>query len=171
MLKAPDSGSVVDGTYRNPFFQVTCQIPFGWVDRTSEMAAESDTETSKLLLAAFERPPAATGSTVNAAIVLAVEPASTYPALKTALDYFGPLGESTKAKGFKVFNDAYDFPVDGKNVIREDFSKNLGSITMHQSSLAMLSKGWVLSFTFIAGSDEDVTELIEKLKLTGRQKN
>jgi hypothetical protein len=49
---------------------------------------------------------------------------------------------------------------------RADYSKPLGALTMHQSSLALLSKGWVVSFTFIGGSPEEANQLIERLSLT-----
>lgn len=135
------------------------------------MRGETESEKSKVLLAIFERPPAAAGKTVNAAVIIAAERADSYPGLKTATDYFGPLGELTKSKGFQVINDPYEFPVDGHAVIREDFSKDMGSVIMHQASLAMIAKGYVVSFTFIAGNDDDVTGLIELLKLTPGKSN
>ena len=59
----------------------------------------------------------------------------------------------------------YEFPVDGKPVVRRDYMKQMGRVGMHQSTLAMLSKGYVLSFTFIGSSDEEVQERIEWLKI------
>jgi hypothetical protein len=46
---------------------------------------------------------------------------------------------------------------------REDFSKELGKLTMQQASLVMVQKGYVVSFTFIGGSEDEVAELIEGL--------
>jgi len=160
---SPDPGSIINGTYRNNYFQFSYRLPFGWVDRTTDAREDTETEKSKVLLAIFERPPAASGDTVNSAVIIAAESADTYPALKTAIDYFGPLTELTQSKGFKVVNDPYEFPVDGRPMIRRDFTKDRGSVTMHQSSLVMMSRGYVLSWTFIAGNDDDVIELIEKL--------
>jgi len=156
-----DMGSIINGTYHNSSFQFSYQLPFGWVDRTSDI--REDTEKSKVLLAIFERPPAASGDTVNSAVVIAAESADSYPGLKTAAQYFGPLTELTESKGFKAVNEPYEFPVDGRAIIRRDFVKDRGSLTMHQSSLVMMGKGYVLSFTFIGGNDDEVTELIEKL--------
>jgi hypothetical protein len=133
------------------------------VDRTADARENTETEKSKVLLAIFERPPAASGDTVNSAVIIAAESADTYPGLKTAVDYFGPLTELTQSKGFKVVNDPYEFPVDGRPLIRRDFIKDRGSVTMHQSSLVTMSRGYVLSWTFIAGNDDDVVELIQKL--------
>jgi len=36
-------------------------------------------------------------------------------------------------------------------------------LTMRQSTLVMVVKGQILSFTFIAGSKEEVSDLIEEL--------
>jgi hypothetical protein len=156
-----DLGSITNGAYRNNYFQFSYQLPFGWVDRTSDI--REDTEKSKVLLAIFERPPAAPGETVNSAVVIAAESADSYPGLKTAAQYFGPLTELTESKGFKVVNELYEFPVDGRAIIRRDFTKERGSVNMHQSSLVMMAKGYILSFTFIGGTDDEVVELIEKL--------
>jgi len=160
----PDAGTLTDGTYRNPTFAFSCKLPFGWVDRTQQMRDDSaDSGKSRVLLAAFERPPEATGNTVNSAVIIAAESVSSYPGLKTAAQYFGPLAELTTAKGFKVVNEPYEFPVDSKPIVREDFSKPMAALTMYQSSLALLQKGYVLSFTFIGGSEDEVTTLIEGL--------
>jgi hypothetical protein len=161
-----DTGLITNGTYRNDSFQFSYRLPFGWVDRTSDI--REDTEKSKVLLAIFERPPAASGDTVNSAVVIAAESADSYPGLKTAAQYFGPLTELTESKGFKVVNEPYEFPVDGRAIIRRDFTKERGSVTMHQSSLVMMAKGYVLSFTFIGGNDDEVTELMEKLSFVRR---
>jgi len=150
--------------YRNPEFALTYKIPFAWVDRTQQMQDESaDPAKSKLLVAVFERPPEVTGDTVNSAVIITAESASTYPGLKTAADYLGPLTELTTSKGFKPAGDPYEFSVGTTPLVRADFLKELGKLTMHQSSLVLLRKGFVVSVTFIAGSDDELDELIEKL--------
>lgn len=158
----PDPGAVTDGTYRNTFFGFSYQIPFGWVERTEEMRNDGEAGQSLVLLAVFERPPQATGNTVNSAVVIAAESVSAYLGLKTAADYFGPLTEVTLAKGFKVVNEPFDFPGGANQLVRGDFSKETGTLTMHQSSVVMLKKGYVVSFTVIGGSEDEVDELLEK---------
>jgi len=159
-----ESGETVNGTYHNPTIGFRYKIPFGWVDRTEEMRdASTDPPKASVLLAVFERPPEAKGDTVNSAVIIAVESASSYPGLKTAAQYFGPVTELTTAKGFQAVADPYDFPVDGRPIVRRDFIRSMGSIGMHQSTLALVTKGWIVSFTFLAGSDDEVTALIEPL--------
>jgi hypothetical protein len=150
------------GPYRNPQFGFTYKIPYGWVDRTTQM--RDDSTKGDLLLAIFERPPEASGETVNAAVIIAAEPATSYPELKTAADYFGPLGELTASKGFKARSDPYEFTLGARQLPRADYTKQIGQLTMCQSSLVMLLKGQIVSFTFIAGSEDEVNQQIDQLK-------
>lgn len=183
---AVEPGEFTNGIYRSTFFGFTCKVPFGWVDRTDDMRESASQATqstegtashsqaqakSIVLLAVFERPPEATGDTVNSAIVIAAEPASAYPGLRHAENYFGPLTELTKNKGFTVVNEPYEFDAGAKPLMRGDFSKELGKQNMDQSTLVMLEKGYVVSFTFIGGSEDEVDELAEGLSFLKAQKS
>ena len=170
-----DLGSVADRIYRNASFGFSLKLPFGWVDRTDVMREDSsepgNTSAGKgtVLLAVFERPPEATGSTVNSAIVIAAESVASYPGLKAPAQYFGPIDELTKSNGFAAINEPYEFPVDGMPIVRQDFTKKLSGAAMHQSSLVFLRKGYIVSFTFIAGSDDEITRNLDYLRF-GAQK-
>lgn len=157
---APASAETV---YRNPEFAFTYKVPYAWVDRTQQMQDDSDPAKSRLLLAVFERPPEASGDTVNSAVVITAESATTYPGLKTAADYLGPLTELTTSKGFKAASDPSEISIDTTTLVRADFTKDLGKLTMRQTSLILLRKKFVLSFTFIAGTEDEISELIERL--------
>jgi hypothetical protein len=158
-----DAGSFSGGVYRSSFFAFRYKVPFGWVDRTREMGEGSEPGRSVVLLAMFERPPQAAGDSVNSAVIIAAESLTAYPGLKTAGDYFEPLTELTASKGFKAVNEPYEFASGGKRLVRGDFSKGLGTMRMLQSTLASIQKGYVLSFTFIAGDEEGIESLIEGL--------
>ena len=162
-LTAPDPGTLADGAYHNAFFGLRCKVPYGWVDRTREMREGAETGKSMLLLSVFERPPEASGDTVNSAIVVTAEPMSAYPRLKTAADYFEPVTELATGKGFKVDNEPYEIALGATHLVRADFSKAVGSVTMHQSSLALVARGYILSFTIIAGSADEAESLVEQL--------
>jgi hypothetical protein len=164
-----DAGTISGEAYRNTSFGFTCKIPFGWVDRTNEMSQDSNGDSnaakqSILLLALFEHPPEASGDSVNSAIVVAAEPASSYPGLRNAEQYFEPLTALTKSKGLTVVNEPYEFRVGAMPLVRGDFSKLLGNLTMRQSTLVMMVKGYVVSFTFIGGSEDEVDDLVEGLR-------
>lgn len=187
--------------YQNVYFGFRYQIPFSWVNRTQEMGnqqppgqdvhnneAHNDANKSKLLLAVFERPPEATGDTINSAVVIASESVASYPGLKKAEDYLGPLTELATANGFKADGEPYAIEVESRQLLRADFIKPLGAndpasndkangdtaksdttndkLIMHQCTLVLLTKGQIVSFTFIAGSDDELDDLMDGLHFT-----
>jgi hypothetical protein len=150
--------------YRNATFGFRYEIPYGWVNRTKEMQAGNDAGRGEVLLAVFERPPEATGDTINSAVVIASESAAAYPGLKTAEDYLGPLTELATAKGFKADGEPYTLEVEGRQLVRADFIKPINDkLTMRQSTLVLLAKGQIVSFTFIAGSESELDDLMDGL--------
>jgi hypothetical protein len=186
-----DAGTVSNGFYRNKALGLTCRIPPGWVLRTDEMnareekqeegkkeentaaqppAASASSAGSKVLLAAFSRPPEARAEDVNASILIAAENAASYPGLKEAAQYFFPLTEVAKAQGFMLDEDPYDIAVGTKTLVRGDFHKDVGTRVMRQSTLALLSHGYAVSITVIGGTDDEVEDLIDGLDFGGSGK-
>ena len=171
---------VSEGTLDCPRFGFTYKTTLGWVDRTADMQPDSDAGTasglgtakpkgkSETLLATFERPPAAPGDTINSAVVIIAESVADYPGIKSAADYFGPITELAEQRGFKVENEPDVFSIGTKQLVRGDFSKARGSLTMWQTSLVMIEKGYIVSFTFVGGSEDEVNELIENLSFGAR---
>ena len=165
--------------YRNTTFSFRYQIPYGWVDRTKNLREKAATEKpegevransaakGEVLLAVFERPPEATGETINSAVVIATESAAAYPGLKRAEDYLGPLTELATTKGFKAAGDPSVVEIDARRLVSADFTKPLtDKLTMRQTTLVLLAKGQIVSFTFIAGSDDELNDLIDRLHFT-----
>jgi len=179
LLKQPaapafDPGSIIDGVYANPYFGFNYRLPFGWVDRSNAMQDDSpeaaqDPAKSVLLLAVFEQPPEAQREAINSGVVVAAESVSAYPGLKTAADYFGILAQLTTDKGFKQANDPAEVAVGGKTLIRGDFSKETGKATVHQTALVLLEKGYVVSFTMIGASEDEVNSLLENLSFAAKK--
>lgn len=186
---ASDAGSPLCGppdgqSLKCPHLGFTYKLPFGWVDRTADMQKEGSDEGtptdtsakpeaknapgSETLLAIFERPPGAPGDTINSAVVIAAEPLKNYPQVKTASDYFGAIGELAEQRGFESESEPYAFSVGAKHLVREDFSKQRGKLSMRQSSLAMIEKGYIVSFTFVSGSEDDTDGLIGNLSFAAK---
>jgi len=167
-------GVVVNGVYQNASLGLSCKIPSSWVLRTEEMNSRDDSAASsnqgRVLLAAFSRPPEAKGEDVNSSILIAAEPQSAYPGLKEAVQYFGPLTEIAKAQGFEVAEEPYEISIDARTLIRGDFQKDVGSRVMRQSTLAFLANGYAISITLIAGTEDDVEQLIDGVNFSGARK-
>jgi hypothetical protein len=193
-----DPGILSSGTYRNRTLGLTYKVPDGWVLRTEDLnerevnapaEAKASPDTSqgqknpspatpqpassagaKVLLAAFSRPPEAKGEEINSSVLIAAESQSAYPGLKDALQYLDPIAEVAKAQGFSQDEDSYEIAVGSKTLVRVDFHKDVGSRVMRQSTLAMLAHGYAISITVIAGTDDDVEELIDALNFTAAGK-
>src|SRR5581483_984672 len=142
---APDPGSSHGQLYRNRTFGFFYKIPFGWVQRITDMReTSSNNEKSLLLLVAFERLPEVMGESVNSAVVVTAESLSSYPDLDRAVDYFDVLDEVTSGKDFKILNPPYEFPVRPKKLAQNDYIKPIrNDVTMYQRSLMLLEKGFV----------------------------
>jgi hypothetical protein len=128
-----------------------------------------DPAKSLVLLAVFEQPPEAPRQVINSGVVIAGESVSSYPGLKTAADYFGILTQLATDKGFKVLNEPAELAMVGKMLVRGDFSKETGKATIHQTALVFLEKGYVVSFTLIGASEDDVSRLIENLRFGAKR--
>jgi hypothetical protein len=172
-----DPGTVANGLYHDKSLGLTCKIPDGWVLRTDDLNARQEEKPrddnpaqppassagAKVLLAAFSRPPEAKAEDVNSSILIAAENASAYPGLTEPAQYFFPLTEVAKAQGFTPDEDPYEIAIGGKTLVRGDFHKDVGTRIMRQSTLVMLSRGYAISITVIAGTDDEVEDLIDGL--------
>lgn len=174
---ALDPGFISNNVYRNKTLGFSYKIPDGWVLRTDELNAHDDSQPDsqlpsassqgpKVLLAAFSRPPQAKGEEINSSILIAAEPVSAYPGLKEALQYLDPIAEVAKAQEFIQNEDPYEIAIGPKTLARADFHKDVGSRVIRQSTLAMLVHGYAVSITVIAGTEDDVEELIDALTFT-----
>lgn len=135
------------------------------LDRRAEGGCPHIGSCGQVLLAAFSRPPEARAEDVNASILIAAESVSAYPGLKEAAQYFGPMTEVAKAQGFEVDEEPYQFASGTKTLVRGDFRKDVGTRVMRQSTLVMLAHGYALSFTFIAGTEDELEELVQGLRV------
>ena len=175
------------GVLKCPRFGFTYKTTFGWVDRTDDMQADAEeagqqeagaqasgdagkarADKPQTLLAVFERPPGAPGDTINSAVVIVAESLADYHGIKTAADYFGPIMELNQQRGFKVENEPHGVTIGTRKLVRGDFSKERGKVIMWQSSLVMIDKGYIVSFTFVGGSEEEIESLIENLSFGTR---
>jgi hypothetical protein len=119
-------------------------------------------------------PPAAkpsAGSSQNAQIYRNSTYAESYPGLKKPEDYLGPLAELATSNGFHAAGDPSLVEVDGRDLVRADFTKQIGAkksdsdgqLRMCQATLVLLARHQIVSFTFIAGSEDELDKLVNNL--------
>jgi hypothetical protein len=130
-------------------------------------------DRAQVLLGVFERPPEAAADSINSGVVIASESTTSYPGMKTAEDYLGPLTEVATAKGFKSAGEPFSLEIESRRLVRADFVKSLevksttespnNKLTMRQCTLILMTKGRILSFTFIADSEEALDDIMDGL--------
>ena len=177
---ALDPGAVTDNVYRNKTLGLSYKIPDGWVLRTDEMNATDEQKASdpansaepgsKVLLAAFSRPPLAKGEDVNSSIVISAQSAAAFPGLKDVAQYFPLVVDAAKAQGFTEDEEPYEYSLGTKTVGRADFHRDKGTRVVHQSTLALLSHGYAISIAITAGTDDEIEELVDGLNFSAPAK-
>ena len=164
----PDSGVISQGVYRNRLSVSATSF------RSAGSIARPTCRTTPLMPSSrgYCWPSSnglrkRAGDTINSAVVIAVEPLPS--GMSTAADYFESLAGLTTAKGFQAANEAQELSVGHTKLLRGDFTKPRGTLTMRQTSLVLVQRSQAISFTFIGGSEDEVNELIERLSFASRK--
>jgi len=161
--------------YQNPEFGFRYRPILGWVDRTEEMQLPEQTQPGgkpksgaeaspgKVLVAVFEKPPEVQSEAINPAVVIAQENAASYPGLKSGADYVDPLTQLVKSRGFMPTGDPAEITIDGRALVQCDFKRDDAKRPAFQSTLILFQGGQLVSFTFIASTQEEVEDLMDRL--------
>lgn len=162
----PDEGTVTDGLYSEKFFLLHYSVPPGWTVKTPEMRQGlPGQENAILLLAAFEKAAPLPG-TINPSVDITAESAAASPDIKTPADYLESITELVASKGFTVLNPPGEISIGGVNFLRSDFQKQEGDLTTYQATMVALRRGYFLQITVISGNDEQLTPLLDRLRIT-----
>jgi len=171
-----DPGSVGNGVYRNRPRRCL-QNSAGWVLRTDEMNSRRPSDDPQRMIGhpgqsdntprgnppraaarccwRRSRAPGGHGGRCELIIVIAAESSTSYPGLKDAAQYFGPLSE-VATRRIQGGNEPYQFLSGTKMLVRGDYAKDRGRRAMHQTTLVMLRRGYAISFTFIGGTEDEL---------------
>ena len=144
-----------------PVFGFSYKLPFGWVDRTRQMQDDSADASKSLLLLAILKASGGAGETINSAVVIAAERPSAYSGMKTAADEFGQIG-THHSQRFPGKRPAHDFH-SGPAIWCAAISANRAAPSPCARAPWSCWKRVTVSFTFIGGSEDEISELIEKL--------
>lgn len=161
---APDLGWLQGGIYTNKFFRLSYELSPGWSDQTAQMRKQVRGEgKSFLLLSVFEKPAPEPGS-ANASVTILAESQSLYPEVDSGDDYLAVLGDLAAKKGLSAAGDPVAAGPPGREFYRQDF-EGAGTPPVYQSSFAAVARGYIVSVTLIAGTRQQLDELVARLRL------
>jgi hypothetical protein len=162
----PDEGTLTDSMYAERFFLLHYTVPPGWVVKTPEMRQGlPGQENAILLLAAFEKAAPSPG-TINSSVDITAESAAASPDIKTPADYMESITELVTSKGFTVLNPPGEISIGGVSFLRSDFQKQEGDLTTYQATMVAMRRGYFLQVTAISGDDEQLTPLLDRVRIT-----
>jgi hypothetical protein len=70
-----------------------------------------------------------------------------------------------EARGFKVLNEPGEIEMGGVPFLRGDFVREAADTNTYQATLVTVRKGYVLSITAISGDEEQLTPLLNRLRI------
>jgi hypothetical protein len=160
-----DAGAVENGVYHNAALGFECVVPAGWVLETEQMATAPATTDGKalVLFSAFARTPHSEGAGVNASILIAAERQPSDPDVDTPLEYLVLLKEAAKQGGLELTQPPREIPA--AHLWRADFASDPESSgpLQYQISEVMLARGYFVSFTFVADTQQGAENLLSNL--------
>lgn len=161
----PDLGTVANGVYAEKFFNLRYTLPQGWTVRTEEMRKDLPAGADTLLLLSAFAHPQLQGSEVNSSITISAESAAQYKEGVDAEAYLAAVSDYAATKGFKVLNPPGEIEMGGVTFVRGDFVREAADTNTYQATLVTLRKGYILSVTAISGDEEQLTALLDRLRI------
>jgi hypothetical protein len=161
----PDEGTLTSGAYSEKFFSLSYTVPEKWFVKTEEMRQGlAGQENAVLLLSVFAKDKPDSGR-ITSSVTISAESMASYPDVKSAEEYFDELSQVVTSKGFAVLNAPAAIEMGGVNFVRGDFQKQQGDTTAYQATMVALRKGHFLSVTAIAGNQEELTPLLNRVHI------
>lgn len=162
---APDPGVVENSIYSERFFHLQYAIPQGWTVRTDEMRKQLPPSADAVLLLSTSAHPQPQGTEVNPSITISAESAAQYKEGVDPESYLGAIRDYAATRGFKVLNEPAEIELGGVTFVRSDFVREAADGNTYQASLVALRKGYLLSVTAISGDEEQLTPLLNRLRI------
>ncbi|HYG98262.1 MAG TPA: hypothetical protein VD837_03965 [Terriglobales bacterium] len=161
----PDDGLLVDGIYTEKFFNLRYSVPQGWTVQTDEMRKGLPSGDTVLLLSAFAEPKPKADA-VNSSITISAESAAQYKEAVDAEAYLEAVKNFAITKGFKVLNEPGEIEIGGVTFLRGDFVReSADNVNTYQATMVTVRKGYILSVTAISGDEEQLTPLLNRLRI------
>lgn len=153
-------GIVVDGTYRNPYFDLVFPLPEGFYDATHELQGSKPLSQTFLLLVADRH----TEHAVRDRILLYADDARYYRPSMSALQYLQKLTQAeVSLPGVVVRKKPAVLELNGEHYVRSDYSRTEAGITLYNSMIVGKVHGYWLLWTFVSASNEDLEHNIASL--------
>jgi hypothetical protein len=151
--------------YAEKFFNLHYTLPQGWTVQTEDMRKQLPAGQDTVLLLSSFAHPQPQASEVNPSITISAESVAQYKEGVDAESYLEAVKNVAEARGFKVLNEPGEIEMGGVPFLRGDFVREAADTNTYQATLVTVRKGYVLSITAISGDEEQLTPLLNRLRI------
>lgn len=159
----PDTGGISHGIYTNDFFGFSYPLPDGWYANTELRETARLPEGSLLLLVADQH----TGRLLRNRLLVIADDESRYLRYHRApnvSDYVAKMVHAQIDKeGKALAQNAVAVEMSGKHFFRADYKEPSDIAILYKAFVCMDTKGYFLSWTFVADSQERLDLLVNSL--------
>jgi TonB family protein len=162
-IAKPDTGSISHGIYTNDFFGFSYPLPDGWYENIELRETAHLPEGSLLLFVADQH----TGRLLRNRLLVIADDESRYLRYHPApnvRDYVAKMVHTQIDKeGKRLAQGAVAVEMSGKYFFRADYKESSDIATLYKAFVCMDAKGYFLSWTFVADSQERLDLLVNSL--------
>jgi TonB family protein len=161
----PEHGTIVGNTYANESLGFLFPIPDGWQVNRDTVGAEREGEAERtpgggLELLVLDQH--LTRPFRNRIVVTALD--ATLTSLTTKEYVSKMVGVQVARDGRKLVRDATDVEIAGKQFYRSDYVQPVPGGALAEAFVCTKFRGYYLGWTFVAGSPEELEELVNSLQ-------
>lgn len=155
----PESGRFVDGVYTNEYFGFSYPLGGSWF--VNDLLKKVEHPGTVLLLGVDRH----AGKPLRERIVVLADKANGYhPPLASVSEYVSKLAHSqTQVQRRELLRDAYAVDCGGRRCYRADYKENYSGGSVYRSFVATELRGFLLSWTFVANSQENLDLMVDSL--------
>ena len=157
----PDAGHFSDGVYVNSYFRLAYTLGGGWYLNEDLMKGRISRFSGNYLLLAADRH---TGKPMRERVLLVADDASQYKPRLSPVEYVTKMGKALiQHPGMELVRNSYQVEHAGKTFARMDYKESYGSGSVSRAFAATEVNGYLLSWTFVANSPQELNELVDSL--------
>jgi TonB family protein len=160
----PDSGAFTNGAYSNDYFRFTYTVGEGWYIN-QDLMTQGANSTTKLaghfLLMVLDRH---TGGPMRERVLMMADDANVYRSFKSAADYAAKfLDAQVKGQHMERVRDVFPTEHAGRTFYCGEFNEPYSGGALHKAFVATERSGFLLSWSFVASSAEELDVLLQSL--------
>lgn len=161
----PENGTIINNLYRNEILGFSYPMPEGWYvslddNHGSQVTGKYLQGGGLLLLMADQH----TGGPFRNRLLIIADSATKYHGLSVEAYVDKVVRAQTNKLGMQLIRDVFAVDLAGRHFYRADYDENFGGGATRKTFICTELNGYLLSWTFVTGSEEDLEAAVSSLQ-------